>query len=249
MIVPTLCVGTHPVTLCVTVAQSRDAERPELHSHAERGNDLSSHRRSHIGYNQRPLRLPQGTAMSGLELFAAALGVIAVWLTVKQNPWCWPIGLVMVLLYTWIFFDVKLYSDMLLQVIYAALQLYGWWQWTRAGEVKQGRQVTSLGLQPILQGLAVGAVGSLLLGAAMAHWTDAAQPWLDATLTGFSLVAQMWMAQKRVQCWPLWITVDVIFVGLFLYKGLYLTAALYALFTVIAVQGWREWRADPALHA
>nr|GFC01727.1 hypothetical protein [Tanacetum cinerariifolium] len=63
--------------------------------------------------------------MSGLELFAAALGVIAVWLTVKQNPWCWPIGLVMVLLYTWIFFDVKLYSDMLLQVVYAVLQLDG----------------------------------------------------------------------------------------------------------------------------
>ncbi|PTU03992.1 aminotransferase, partial [Pseudomonas sp. HMWF031] len=68
--------------------------------------------------------------MSGLELFAAALGVIAVWLTVKQNPWCWPIGLVMVLLYSWIFFEVKLYSDMLLQLIYAALQLYGWWHWT-----------------------------------------------------------------------------------------------------------------------
>ncbi|MCP1506402.1 nicotinamide mononucleotide transporter [Pseudomonas marginalis] len=188
--------------------------------------------------------------MSGLELFAAALGVIAVWLTVKQNPWCWPIGLVMVLLYTWVFYDVKLYSDMLLQVVYAALQVYGWWQWTRrAGDIKPGRQVTSLGWPAIMTSLAIGAVGSLLLGAAMAHWTDAAQPWLDAALTGFSLVAQMWMAQKRVQCWPLWIAVDVIFVGLFLYKGLYLTAALYALFTLIAVQGWREWRADPALRA
>ena len=186
--------------------------------------------------------------MSELELFAAALGVVSVWLTVKQNPWCWPIGLAMVLLYTWVFYDVKLYSDMLLQVVYAALQVYGWWQWTRSGEIQQGRQVTSLGGPAIIASLMVGAVGSLLLGAAMAHWTDAAQPWLDAALTGFSLVAQMWMAQKRVQCWPLWIAVDVIFVGLFLYIGLYLTAALYALFTVIAVQGWREWRADPALR-
>src|SRR5476651_1477355 len=83
--------------------------------------------------------------MSGLELFAAALGVIAVWLTVKQNPWCWPIGLVMVLVYSWIFFDVKLYSDMLLQVIYAALQLYGWWQWTRAGDAMTvGKSVNSV---------------------------------------------------------------------------------------------------------
>jgi len=186
--------------------------------------------------------------MSGLELFAAALGVIAVWLTVKQNPWCWPIGLVMVLLYSGIFYGVKLYSDMLLQVIYAALQVYGWWQWTRAGAAREGRQVSSLNTRSIVEGLAIGAVGSVLLGAAMAHWTDAAQPWLDAALTGFSLVAQWWMAQKRVQCWPLWIALDVIFVGLFVYKDLYLTAALYGLFTLLAVQGFREWRADPALR-
>ena len=61
--------------------------------------------------------------MSGLELFAAVLGVVAVWLTVKQNPWCWPIGLVMVLLYSWIFFDIKLYSSMLLQVFFARTAL------------------------------------------------------------------------------------------------------------------------------
>src|SRR5690349_25022567 len=120
--------------------------------------------------------------MSGLELFAATLGVIAVWLTVKQNPWCWPIGLVMVLIYSWIFFEVKLYSDMLLQVIYAALQLYGWRQWTRAGVTHDGRHVSLLDGKSVAIGLAVGAVGSLLLGAAMAHWTDAAQPWLDAAL-------------------------------------------------------------------
>ena len=185
--------------------------------------------------------------MSGLELFAAALGVIAVWLTVKQNPWCWPIGLVMVLVYSWIFFEVKLYSDMLLQVIYAALQLYGWWQWTRAGDAHHGREVSRLGKHAVESGLAIGAACSLLLGAAMAHWTDAAQPWLDAFLTAFSLVAQWWMAQKRLQCWPLWIVLDCIFVGLFLYKGMYVTAALYGLFTLLAIQGWRSWRSDPVL--
>ncbi|WP_460141469.1 nicotinamide riboside transporter PnuC [Pseudomonas sp. S2_E01] len=186
--------------------------------------------------------------MSGLELFAAALGVIAVWLTVRQNPWCWPIGLVMVLLYSWVFFEVKLYSDMLLQVIYAGLQLYGWWQWTRAGQDHRGRDVTRLGTQALAGGLALGAIGSLLLGAAMAHWTDAAQPWLDAALTAFSLVAQVWMAQKRLQCWPLWIVLDCVFVGLFIYKGMVLTAALYGLFTLLAVQGWRTWRSDPVLN-
>jgi nicotinamide mononucleotide transporter len=153
----------------------------------------------------------------------------------------------MVVLYSWIFYEVKLYSDMLLQLVYAVLQLYGWWQWTRPDRVEDARQVSSLGLAPMLKGLAAGLAGSLLLGAVMAHLTDAAQPWLDAALTGFSLVAQLWMAHKRLQCWALWVVVDVIFVGLFLYKGLYLTAALYALFTLIAVRGWLEWRRDPAL--
>ncbi|KPB30317.1 nicotinamide riboside transporter PnuC [Pseudomonas syringae pv. syringae] len=185
--------------------------------------------------------------MSGLELFAAAIGVIAVWLTVKQNPWCWPIGLVMVVIYIWIFFDVKLYSDMLLQVIYAGLQVYGWLQWTRHGDGLPVKAVTTLQNSSVLKGLAVGALVSVALGAGMAHFTDAAQPWLDAALTGFSLVAQVWMAQKRVQCWPLWILLDVIFVGLFIYKELYLTAALYGLFTLLAVKGWREWRNDLAL--
>jgi nicotinamide mononucleotide transporter len=185
--------------------------------------------------------------MSPLELFAAALGVIAVWLTVKQNPWCWPIGLVTVLIYSWIFFDVKLYSDMLLQVIYALLQVYGWLQWTRHGDNQPVRAVSALTPGSILLGLAAGLIVSLALGGLMANFTDAAQPWLDAALTGFSLVAQVWMAQKRLQCWPLWIVLDVIFVGLFIYKALYLTAALYGLFTLLAVQGWREWRSDPAL--
>jgi nicotinamide mononucleotide transporter len=79
----------------------------------------------------------------------------------------------------------------------------------------------------------------------MSSFTDATQPWLDAALTGFSLVAQVWMAQKRVQCWPLWIAIDFIFVGLFVYEALYVTAGLYAMFLLLAIQGWREWHRVP----
>ena len=82
--------------------------------------------------------------MSGLELIAALLGVTAVWLTVKQNAWCWPIGLVMVLIYGWLFYEVKLYSGMLLQVAYAILQLYGWWQWKRPDHAEEARQGSRL---------------------------------------------------------------------------------------------------------
>lgn len=186
--------------------------------------------------------------MSPLELFAASLGAIAVYLTVRQNPWCWPIGLVMVALYAWIFFEVKLYSDMLLQMVYAALQLYGWWQWTRGGQDHDGRAVSRLNAAQRLYGLGAGLVGSVALGYLMANHTNAASPWWDAGLTAFSLVAQCWMAQKRLECWALWIAVDVLFVALFASKALYLTAALYALFTLLAIHGWRTWRRDPALR-
>ena len=180
--------------------------------------------------------------MSTVELVAAVLGVIAVWLTVRQNIWGWPIGLVMVVLYVWIFFDVKLYSDMLLQGVYAVLQLYGWWQWLRGGQQHRGREVTNLAWPATLLGLALGALVSLVLGYLMGTHTDAALPWLDAALTGFSLVAQLWMAQKRLQCWPLWLVLDVIYVALFYYKGLYPTAVLYAVFVALAAYGWRDWR-------
>lgn len=185
--------------------------------------------------------------MSPLELFAATLGVIAVWLTVKQNVWCWPIGLAMVLIYSWIFFEVKLYSDMLLQGVFAVLQLYGWWQWTRGGDQHHGREVSRLSAPGLALSLAIGTAGSLALGYLMSTYTDAAVPWLDAALTAFSLVAQVWMAQKRLECWPLWLALDLIYVGLFVHKGLYPTAVLYGLFCLLALHGWLTWRRGPEL--
>ena len=92
----------------------------------------------------------------------------------------------------------------------------------------------------------VGASITLALGFAMSQYTDANLPWLDAALTGFSLVAQYWMAQKRLQCWLLWIVLDIIYVGMFITAELYLTAILYVAFTALAVYGWLEWRTSEA---
>lgn len=187
--------------------------------------------------------------MSGLEWFAVILSALSVWLTVKQNIWCWPVGLVGVLLLGWVFRDAHFYSQMALQGVYGVLQLYGWWQWTRPDDVREARKVSLLDPSRVSLGLLAGLLVSVALGSAMSTWTDGEQPWLDASLAGFSLVAQWWMAQKRVQCWVLWIVIDLVSVGLFLWQGLYLTAGLYALFTLLAIQGLREWRRDPALVA
>lgn len=131
-----------------------------------------------------------------IALIAASLGALSVYLMTQQKPAAWPIGLVMVLLYIWIFYDARLYSEMLLQVIYVVLQIYGWWQWLRGGEQQQGRSVSSLTGLGMSQGLIIGASITLALGFAMSHYTNANLPWLDAALTGFSLVAQYWMAKN-----------------------------------------------------
>lgn len=180
--------------------------------------------------------------MSFLEIAAVVFSALGVWLTARRNPLCWPVGLVSVALYGWIFFGYKLYSDMLLQGVFAALQLYGWQRWWSGARDEGGVVVEHLPLQRQLAGLAIGALGGVLLGYAMLSYTDASFPWLDAALAGFSLVAQVWMARKYVACWWLWIVVDVVYVGMYLAKDLYLTAGLYAGFVVLAALGWRSWQ-------
>ena len=182
--------------------------------------------------------------MSGLEISAVILSALAVWLTARRHLSCWPVGLVSVLLYARIFLVAKLYSDLLLQLIFAVMQLYGWWQWKRGVSDQDGQHIQPQRLpkQGLLIGLLAGAAGSVVLGYVMASFTDAHIPWLDSALTSFSLVAQFWMARKYVANWWLWIAVDIIYVGVYIYKDLDLTAGLYAAFIVLAVIGLRNWQ-------
>jgi nicotinamide mononucleotide transporter len=105
----------------------------------------------------------------------------------------------MVVIYCWLFYQVKLYCDMLLQSILAVLQLYGWCKWTRDGQQHQGRHISSLSMLGVVLSPVIGAVSSAALGYLMATYTDAAQTWLDAGLSVFSLVAPVWMAQIRIE--------------------------------------------------
>jgi len=182
--------------------------------------------------------------MSTLEIIAVIVNVLGVWLTARRIRWCWPVSVVAVLLYAWIFYDAKLYSDMLLQVLFAFLQGYGWWRWSTGGLDHGKVHVGQLALGEAALGLIFGALGALLLGSLMATYTDAAVPWLDASLTAFSLVASVWAACKYVASWWLWIVLDVVYVGMYLFKDLHLTAGLYAGFILLALYGWREWRRD-----
>lgn len=181
--------------------------------------------------------------MSTLEIIAVLVNVLGVWLTARRIRWCWPVNIVAVLLYVWIFYEVKLYSDMLLQVIFVFMQVYGWWRWS-TGLFDHGKVVVEpLAFGLALKHLAAGAVLALALGGVMHSFTDAAVPWLDATLTAYSLVASYWAARKHLASWWLWIVLDVVYTVLYLYKDLALTAALYAGFILLAAYGLRAWQA------
>ena len=180
--------------------------------------------------------------MDAVELVGALLSAWAVWLTARRRPWCWPVGFASVLVYGWIFIHAKLYSDALLQAAFAGLIVYGWLRW-RSHLGADGRvQIATLPTGQFVAQLLVGAAAALALGYAMHRWTDAALPWLDAALTAFSLVAQWWQGRRHIAAWWLWIVVDVIYVGEYVYKDLLITAVLYAGFVALAAIGLRDWR-------
>ena len=180
--------------------------------------------------------------MNTLEWIAAGLGVVTIALVVCRSVWNYPFGLAMVALYFFVFLEAKLYSDALLQIFFFAIQLYGWWAWLRAPQVDHGIAVEQMGTGARVKWLGATIALSLLWGLGMHRLTDAAAPFADALVAGFSVAAQLLQSLRRFEAWVLWIAVDIMAVGLYWSRGLEATAALYALFLAMAVAGLVEWR-------
>lgn len=168
--------------------------------------------------------------------------MITVALVVRRSIWNYPFALVMVVLYFFVFFEAKLYSDALLQIFFFAINLYGWWAWARAPQIDHGVVVEEMGMRARLHWIGATLVLSLALGLGMSRFTDAAAPYPDALVAGFSVAAQLLQSLRRFEAWILWIAVDILAAGLYWSRGLEATAALYALFLAMAVAGLVEWR-------
>ena len=182
------------------------------------------------------------TVVDPFELLGVLTGVVAVWLTVRQNVWCWPVGLVNVALFAVVFARARLYADAGLQGVYFALCLYGWWAWLHGGRDHGPLAVTRSTRRERLALAALAVAAAALLGTLLHRGTDASFPYLDSALTAGSLAAQWLQARKRLENWLVWIAVDVVYVGMYVAKDLHLTALLYAGFAALAVAGLREWR-------
>lgn len=177
-----------------------------------------------------------------VEAVGVLFGVIGVWLTIRQNVWCWPAGIVNVTLFLAVFFQARLYGAMALQAVYLVLSLYGWYAWRNGGGERSPLTVCSIPRHWLGALLAAGAAGGVILGLFLDYRTDAALPYWDAGTTAFSLVAQGMTTRKWVENWIVWIAVDLVSVGMFLYQGLYPTAGLYFIFLIMAMLGFREWK-------
>lgn len=179
-----------------------------------------------------------------LEIAGTITTVLGIWFTTRRMLICWPVVLAADLLYLVVFYRARLFSDALLQVFFVAFTIYGWWHWWH-GVVEEGKvRVVPLDRKGWIVGLIAGAMGAVLLGMLMER-VGAALPHLDAALTSYSLVASWWGARKHIANWWLWIAVDLVYIGEYLYKGLQLTALLYAGLVVLAMFGLREWRRAP----
>ena len=180
--------------------------------------------------------------MSLIEIIAAVCGAIAVWLTTRQHILNWPIGLVQVALYVFVFYEAKLYSDMVLHVIYVVLQFYGWYNWLHGGKNNSVLRVSRLTPTQLWAAVTIVLAATSLWGYLIDRFTYAEMVYPDAFIAMASLASQWLMTKKKLESWWGWIIVDVIAVGVYLAKDLTVTAILYGLFLVLAAIGERAWR-------
>ena len=177
-----------------------------------------------------------------LEAVAVVFGIVSVYLSSRQNIWSWPTAIVNVSLFSVLFFRSGLYSDTGLQVVYLVLSIYGWYQWLYGGAGHTTLKVTRTGRKTWLILGVLGVACWLLLSNITARLPGTSLPKLDSATTTISLIAQWMMTRKLLENWLLWVGVDVVYIGMFIYKDLYLTAFNYAVYLVIAAFGYAAWK-------
>ena len=176
-----------------------------------------------------------------IETLGFVSGAWCVWLTVLANIWNWPVGIANSALYLVVFLNVRLFADMSLQIVYIVLGFLGWYWWLHGGARHGKLTVRRVG---VVEATAIGlAVAAATAGMAvyLRSIHDSA-PLLDAFTTCLSLGAQYLLTRKLLENWYLWVTVDIVYIGLYAWRGLYLTSLLYLIYGTMCVIGLREWR-------
>lgn len=178
-----------------------------------------------------------------LEWLGVFTGILCVWLAAKNNIWNWPIAIISVSIYIFIFFESRLYADMGLQFYFFAMNAYGWYFWSRQkNNPKKERPISLMSKKEFLLSIAGVMIFTLGLGLFLHQNTNASFPFLDSFCTACSLIAQFFLARRVLQNWLIWIFVDIVYVGVYFAKDLYATSLMYILYIFIASIGYIDWK-------
>jgi nicotinamide mononucleotide transporter len=183
-----------------------------------------------------------GSPVTWAEVLAFVLAVWMVVCNMRVQPIAWPLAIVSSALYALLFAASKLYGEASLQLLFIVVAFWGWWQWLRGTQADGSLlKVRDLGTRGRVVITAATLALWPLLGLLLDHATDSDVPYFDAFPTAGSIAGQWLLGRKYVENWPVWVIVNLVSIGLFAYKGLWLTVLLYALFVVMALIGWRAW--------
>lgn len=180
--------------------------------------------------------------MSVTEALGFVTGALCVWLLARQIIWNWPLGIANNALYLIVFLRSGLYGDAGLQVVYVILGGYGWWTWFRVTPGRAELPVTRTSYQTWAWLIPATGAAAIALALFLARFTDSTVPGWDGFTTALSLAAIFGQSRKYVESWWIWIAADLIYIPLYIYKNLWLTAVLYGVFLTLCVIGLREWR-------
>ena len=187
-----------------------------------------------------------GSATTWLEIVAVLIALAMVGCNIREVHWGWPLAIISSLMYFALFWRSRLYGDASLQIFFVVIAFWGWVQWLGGSRLASGGPLRVQRLSARGRAWTIGTTLALwpLTGLFLLRFTDTDVPWWDAFPTAASVVGQVLRGRKYVENWLMWIVVNLVSIGLFAYKGLWLTLALYAVFIALSVIGWRAWAAQ-----
>ena len=184
--------------------------------------------------------------MTSWEMVAVFLSVTYLLLAIKQNLWCWVAAFISTLIYTILFFDASLLMDSALNMFYLVMAIYGWYSWKYGNGINKNEEleITTYGLNKNLKIIGTLIIVSLILGYIMANYTSADFAYLDTFTTVFAVFTTYTLTKKVLENWLYWIVIDSVSIYIYINKGFYLTAVLFAFYTVLAFIAYNNWKKE-----
>ncbi len=180
-----------------------------------------------------------------IEIFGTISGLLYIYFSIKQNIWLWIVGFLTSAAYIVVFYNSKFYADMSLQVYYLIISVYGLYFWLKGTDKDSSKEelpVTATPRKTAIILTVVFVVLFILIGEILDKFTDSPVPWWDSFTTAASIVATWMLARKYIEQWLIWIVVDTVSLGLYIYKGLYFTSFLFLVYSIMAVVGYIQWK-------